>query len=128
MCHLFLGLPLLALPVFWLLPLPVAAAVYGVTLAVSLAVYGCAWKAMKAPRMNGTETLLGRRGRVVHVDEHRAMLLVGGELWAAGALEQTLALGDEAIIVGFDGLTLRARKCRDASPPLHVFFTAHGGD
>lgn len=112
MCHLFLGLPLFALPVFWLLPLPVAAAVYGVTLALSLTVYGCAWKAMQAPRMNGTEALLRRRGRVVRVDEHRAMLLVGGELWAAEAPEQTLAPGDEVIIVGFDGLTLRAKESR----------------
>jgi inner membrane protein len=114
MCHLFLGLPLLALPVFWLLPLPAAVAVYGVTLAVALTVYGYAMKAMQVPRMSGGERMLGTHGRVVRVDGQRAMLLVGGELWSAEAPEQSLALGDAVIIEAIDGLTLRARKCREA--------------
>ncbi|TAK42425.1 MAG: hypothetical protein EPO27_17035 [Betaproteobacteria bacterium] len=128
MCHLFLGLPLLALPVFWLLPLPVAVTLYGVALAVSLTVYGYAMKAMQVPRMNGGEGMLGAHGRVVRVDGRRAMLLVGGELWSAEAPEQSLAPGDAVIIEAIDGLTLRARKCRDASSRPHVFSTAHNGD
>ena len=39
MCHLVLALPLLALPVFWLLPLGAAILLYGATLAVAAGVY-----------------------------------------------------------------------------------------
>lgn len=115
MCHLLLGLPLLALPVFWLLPLPLATAVYGVTAAASLIVYLYAWKAMRMPRLNGIDGMLGASGRVVRVDERGATLLVHGELWSAEARGEKLALGDEAIIAGFEGLRLRVRKRRAAN-------------
>ena len=85
MCHVLLGLPLLALPVFWIWSLSVAAPVYGVVAVASLALYAYALKAMRMPRLNGAEAMVGASGTVA-------------------------AVGDQAVVVGVDGLRLRARK------------------
>jgi len=113
MCHLLLGLPVLALPVFWLLPPAVAAPVYAVTASVSLVIYAYAWKVMKMPRLNGIEGLLGATGRVVHVGERVATLFLHGELWSVEPQGEKLSVGDQAVVVGFEGLRLRAQKRRD---------------
>lgn len=110
MCHLLLGLPVLALPVFWLWPLSIAAPIYGVVAVASLVIYAYAVKAMRMPRLNGLEGMLGASGTVAQVGERRATLLVHGELWTADADGEKFAVGDQAVILGVDGLRLRARK------------------
>ena len=113
MCHLLLGLPLFALPIFWLLPLAAAVPLYVAATAVSLGVYVLALKAMHTPRMNGGEAMLGTTGRVVDIGERGAMLLLHGELWSADGDGGNLAIGDEAVVVGIEGLRLKARKRGD---------------
>ena len=110
MCHVLLGLPLLALPVFWIWPLSVAAPVYGVVAVASLALYAYALKAMRMPPLNGAEAIVGASGTVAKVGERGVTLLVRGELWTADADRETFAVGDRAVVVGVDGLRLRARK------------------
>ena len=110
MCHLLLLLPLLALPVLWLLPAPVAVPIYATAALVSGIVYWHAWESARMPKLNGAEGMLGARGRVANSGERSTMLFIHGELWSADATNEALAVGDEAIVVGIEGLRLRVRK------------------
>lgn len=110
MCHLMLFLPVFALPVFWLLPLPAAATIYGVIAVVSLVLYAYIVKAMRQRRLNGAEGMLGEAGRVTEVGERGATLFFHGELWRADVDGEPLVPGDEALIVGIEGLRLTIRR------------------
>lgn len=110
MCHLLLLLPLLVLPVFWLSPASIAVPVYAAAALVSGIVYWYALKSARMPKLNGAEAMLGARGRVVNCRERYVTLFFHGELWSAETGGDTLALGDEAVVVGIEGLRLRVRK------------------
>lgn len=110
MCHLMLVMPVLALPVLWLLPLEEGVTVYAVVFLVSGAVYWLAVKAMRSPIMNGTETLLRSRGQVRAADGRRGSIWVASDLWSAESSDFPLAVGDSVEVVGFEGLRLIVRK------------------
>jgi len=116
MCHLLLLLPVLALPVFWLWPLSVAGPVYAVVVVVSVLVYQLVWKAWKAPPANGPQKLIGETGRVVRVGPRNVTLQLGGELWTADVQGARLAVGERAVVVGIDGLRLKARVATRDGP------------
>jgi len=109
-CHLLLLLPLLALPVLWLLPGPVAVPLYASAALVSGIVYWHAWKSARMPKLNGAEGMLGARGRVTNCGERSVNIFVRGELWSADATGEALVVGDEAVVVGIEGLRLRVCK------------------
>lgn len=110
MCHLLLFLPFFMLPVLWLWPASVAVPVYAVAALVAGVLYWYALKSARMPKLNGAEGMLGARGRVVHSGEGYVKLFFHGELWSADADGEPLAVGDEAVVVGIDGLRLRVRK------------------
>jgi inner membrane protein len=110
MCHLLLLLPVLALPLFWVLPLGIALPLYAAAAGIALAVYALALKAWRSPIVNGTQVLLGATGRVVRVGERDVTLWVGSELWSADVEGTPLAHSDEAVIIAIDRLRLTARK------------------
>lgn len=110
MCHLMLLMPVLALPVLWLLPFGEGIALYAVVLLVTGAVYWLAVKAMRAPIMSGTETLLLSRGDVRAAEGRRGSVWVGSELWSAESRDAPLAVGDAVEVIGIDGLRLIVRK------------------
>jgi len=56
MCHIILMMPILALPLFWVLPLSIAAPVYGVILLLSSWLYYFTMQAMRRPTEIGSET------------------------------------------------------------------------
>lgn len=112
MCHLFLGLPLFALPIFWLLPISVAAPMYAVIVGFTAILYAYTWRVMRRPRVNGVEGMLGTVGRVVQTSDGRATLFLHGELWSAQSPGEALSSGDMTVTVGADGLNLRVRKIR----------------
>ena len=116
MCHLALFLPVFALPLFWLLPLPLAASFYALVALASLALYVAAVKAMRWPRLNGSECLVGKSGRIVQRGERGATVRVGGELWLADIEGRAMAPGDEVLIVGIDGLKLTVRGLQARGP------------
>jgi len=109
-CHVVLLMPMLVLPVFWLLPMSLAAPLYGAVAVVSLALYAYAVKAMRQRPLNGAEGMVGEAGRVVEAGERGATLFYHGELWRAQVEGEPLVPGDEALIVGIDGLRLRIRR------------------
>jgi membrane protein implicated in regulation of membrane protease activity len=109
MCHLFLALPLLALPVFWLWPMSIAAPLYASAVAVALLTYAYAWKAWRMPRLNGLEAVLGMRGKVVAVGARNITVMLGGELWSARTADECLAIGDKVVVTATNGLMLQVR-------------------
>ena len=110
MCHLIFLLPVVALPVWWLLPPTEAAAVYGMVLVASVTVYWLALKALHAPVMTGTAPLHGATGRVRRADGREGSVWVASELWSALSVDGPLTVGDEIEVVDVDGLTLEVRK------------------
>ena len=124
MCHLVLALPLLALPVFWLLPLDAAIPLYGATLAVTAGVYLLAVIAMRKPVCTGADDLLRAVGTVRAVRGNALTVWVKSELWSAEDGNDAMAVGDAVEVLAVDGLNLRVRKLRNAgatsaTPPTH---------
>ena len=110
MCHLLLLLPFIALPVFWLWPASIAVPVYAAAALATGVLYWYWLKSARMPKLNGAEAMLGARGRVVGRQELRVTLFFHGELWRADADGEPIAVGDEAVVVGIEGLRLRVRK------------------
>lgn len=109
MCHLILALPLVALPVFWVLPLGLALPIYGVTVAFSGWVYYALLRTMHRPASAGRESLLESRGEVVEASGGHARVRVQSEIWNAryrGALQA----GDRIRVTAVEGLTLRVAR------------------
>lgn len=105
MCHLLLVLPLLALPIWWLMPLKPAAEIYSVIAVVSGAMYYVALRMMHTPRAMDPNLIIGTRGRVVSSDDGHLQVQLKGELWyARGATD--LRAGDTVEVTSRDGLTL----------------------
>lgn len=110
MCHLILAIPLLALPVFWLLPPSAAIPLYGAALAVSAGVYALAFQAMRRPVCTGTDALLHAVGVVREVRVKALTIWVNSELWSAEDSDEPVAVGDAVEVLAVDGLTLLVRK------------------
>jgi membrane-bound ClpP family serine protease len=125
MCHLLLGLPLIALPVFWLWPLPVALPLYAAVGVVSLLVYVYAWKVWRMPRLNGLEAMRGVEGKVVDVGSRGVTLFVCGELWSGEGVDKALAVGDAAVVIDAEGLRLRVRAGKSDTEPACVVQRGH---
>lgn len=110
MCHLLLALPLVALPMFWLLPATAAVFVYSLVLMVSLGTYALAVAAMRRRVVTGAEALLHGMAKVLSVDGKTLTVRVHSELWSARAAGEPVRAGDQVEIVGIDGLTLQVRR------------------
>lgn len=127
MCHLILMLPVLGLPVFWLLPLPEALPVYGVVLALSILVYVYVMRAMRHPVETGAEKILHSTGKVIEVGAKDVRVRVHSEMWHAVSAEK-LQPGDLVEIIGIDGLKLRVLRLVASPVPQNVVVLhAHGG-
>jgi len=108
MCHLILLLPVIALPVFWLLTLDIALPLYVCVLALSAFLYIMVMKVMRSPAITGKKGLLLAHGDVRRVDGHAATAWINGELWSA--VRDDLRPGDTVKVVSIDGLVLNVCK------------------
>lgn len=108
MCHLLFALPFIALPLFWLVPLPVAIPLYALALLVAVATYVYAYAASRRPVEIGRERLYGINGTVLDVDP-MLRVKVDGDIWRANCPD-TLTVGDPVRVVGIHGLTLSVRE------------------
>ncbi|HSO06167.1 MAG TPA: NfeD family protein [Pelomicrobium sp.] len=109
MCHLILGLPLLALPLFWLLPLNAALSLYGAVLALTVVVYVPVLMAWRLPVGTGRDALMHATGQVRQVSGRQATVWLKSELWTAEMEGGEVHVGDAVRVVGMDGLRLRIR-------------------
>jgi membrane protein implicated in regulation of membrane protease activity len=109
MCHLVLLLPVLALPVFWLVPLSIAAPSYALVVVVSGWIYWLAIRAMRRPLKSGAETLIHTTGEVIGKADGMFQVRVGNEIWYAVCGEE-LQPGDHIEVTGFEAMRLKV--CR----------------
>jgi len=121
MCHLILLMPLIALAVFWIWPIAIAAPAYAVVTLLSVWMYALIWRAMHRPVRVGSEELLQSQGKVVEVEGATLRVLVHSELWNAESNEP-LHPGERVKVVGKDGLVLQVRRIDSVEnkAPLHV--------
>lgn len=113
MCHIILLMPLVALPVFWLAPLPYAMLAYGIVLGLSIWLYAFLWKGLRRPVVTGREALVGKQGTLIALAGGRPGLWIQGEAWPVHS-RQLLAPGDPVRIVGVDGLCLDVEPAKPA--------------
>ena len=106
---LVMFLPIIGLPVFWILPFDQALPIY---LFFLLLFAGMMWVmrgAMKRPRMTGPECLIGKTAEMVSRSSMEYgppfMVRVLGELWSARC-DEPLQPGDAVIIVSVQGNSL----------------------
>ena len=109
MCHLILLLPLIALPIFWLVPLTTAFPIYGIVFLVSVWTYWYVVQSMRRPVVAGREELLHANGRVLEVHGKVVRVRIHSEIWSARS-EGRLRPNDTVEVLGIDGLKLHVRK------------------
>jgi membrane protein implicated in regulation of membrane protease activity len=106
MCHVLLLMPLLTLPVFWLLPVYEASVVYGAILFISVLLYWKIYRAMTRKVITGKEALVGAAGRVLEADRPlRPRVIVRSEIWNAES-SHPLSAGEPVVILSVRGLRL----------------------
>ena len=115
MCHIALLLPVLALPVFWILPLSVSVPVYAVVVIIAGLVYWYAMLAMRRPVETGVEGMIGATGEVVESSDASLVLRIGGEIWS-GRSATALSKGERVQVIAVERLVLVV-KSLDAPVP-----------
>ena len=107
MCHLILLMPVLGLPIFWLMPLSSAVPSYIVIVLISALLYWLIARAMRKPLHDGFQSLIGTEAEVVSgsAPDHSAQYLIRsqGELWSAYSTD-TLQPGETVNIVAVKGI------------------------
>ncbi len=109
MCHLILLMPVLGLPLFWLLPFAYALPSYAAIALISAFLYWLITKAMRKPIQDGFQSLIGTEAEVVSklALGHSAKYLVRakgeGELWSANSSD-ALEIGEPVNIVAVKGI------------------------
>ncbi len=125
MCHLILLMPVLGLPLFWLLPLGFALPINIALWLISAFLYWLIRKAMRRPIQDGFQSLIGTEAEVVSKREtsHSAKYLVRakgeGELWSAYSSD-TLEIGEQVNIVAVRGIGVVVERAEPGSHPGEI--------
>lgn len=118
MCHLILLMPLLGLPLFWLLPIGYALPINIALWLISAFLYRLIRKAMRKPIQDGFQSLIGTQAEVVskRALAHSARYLVRarGELWSAYSAE-ALDIGEWVNIVAVRGIGIVVERTEPGS-------------
>jgi membrane protein implicated in regulation of membrane protease activity len=114
MCHLVLLLPILALPLFWLAPLAIAAPAYVVILIFSGWIYWLAVSAMPRPVQTGAQALAHTTGEVIARKEGVLQVRVHSEIWNAESADD-LQPGDRIEVIGVEAMRLKVRRISEGS-------------
>jgi membrane-bound ClpP family serine protease len=114
MCHILWMMPILGLPLFWVLDFYVALPLYLGILALSGVVMLLTMRSLKQPASSGIESMRGDIAEVVEALCPRGKVRYHNELWYAQGREP-VAVGETVRIVGNKGLCLLVEK-----PPLEV--------
>jgi membrane protein implicated in regulation of membrane protease activity len=119
-CHAVLLLPLLGLPLFWLLPLGYALPINIATWLATPFLYRVIRRAMIRPAKDGFQSLIGTTAEVVSKSETglSAKYLVRvqgeGELWSAYSTD-ALDIGEWVNIVSVRGISLVVERAENGS-------------
>jgi len=114
--YILMFLPLMAIPVFWFLPIIQAMAVYFVCLLLSAWMFWLMHKIHKLPVATGAENLINRDVKVISKSSFGVGTTYGveteGELWTA-CTEDSVEVGDTVTIVAVKGTTLSVKRKMD---------------
>lgn len=105
MCHLVLFMPVFALPVFWLLPWPMATAIYLVVVVLSAWFYYVVIRIMHRPSPIGIHTLLNSHGTLVQANGSCGLARIGRELWKVESSD-SLQANEDIKVTGRHGFVL----------------------
>ncbi len=125
MCHLILLMPLLGIPLFWLLPLGYALPTNIALWLISAFLYWLIRKAMMKPVQDGFQSLIGTEAEVVskRAPAHSARYLVRakgeGELWSAYSTD-VLEIGEWVNIVAVKGIGVVVERAEPGSRPSTI--------
>ncbi len=123
MCHLILLMPVIALPIFWLMPIGYAAPIYVLILLASGLFYWLITRAMRQPVRDGFRSLIGTEVEVVSKLDamNHAQYLVRscGELWGARSGE-VLHPGENVSVTAVDGIRLVVARRSNESKVMGV--------
>lgn len=109
MCHLILLLPVLSLPILWLMPLSIAGPLYSLVLFLSGLMYYLTIQVMRRPVNTGAEEILQSKGQVIERHEGAYLVRVHSEIWIARSSD-SLRPNDWIRVVGRDGLKLKVER------------------
>ncbi len=124
-CHAVLLLPLLGLPLFWLLPLGYALPINIAAWLASPFLYWVIRRAMRKPPADGFRSLVGTQAEVVSKSEtgHSVKYLVRaqgeGELWSAYSTD-ILNIGEWVNIVAVKGIGVVVARVEPGSHPGEI--------
>ena len=111
-------MPVLGLPIFWLIPLNFAIPSYIVIVLISILLYWLIARAMRKPLQDGFQSLIGTEAKVISkmTSVHSAQYLVRsqGELWSAYATD-TLQPGEQVNIVAVRGIGVVVKQAENGS-------------
>ncbi len=123
MCHLILLMPVLGLPLFWLLPLGYALPINFVIWLISAFLYWLIRKAMRRPIQDGFQSLIGTEAEVVSKQAltHSARYLVRAqvELWSTYSAD-VLEIGEQVNIVAVKGIGVVVERAEPGSRPSKI--------
>ncbi len=125
MCHLILVMPVIALPILWLMPLKFAVPIYVVIVLISAFLYWLIMRAMRKPLQDGFQSLIGTEAEVVYkrAPGHSARYLVRakgeGELWSAYSTD-VLDIGEWVNIVAVKGIGVVVEQAEPGSHPGEI--------
>ncbi len=123
MCHLVLLMPILGLPLFWLLPLGYALPTNIALWLIAAFLYWLIRKAMRKPIQDGFRSLIGTEAEVVskRAPTYSAKYLVRaqGELWSAYSAD-ALELGEQVNIVAVKGIGVVIERAEPGSRPGEI--------
>jgi inner membrane protein len=108
MCHIFLVLPIIALPVFWFLPWQQAVLLYAAVCLVSGGFYWLMWGTMSRPAATGIEGMIGGIGTVFRYAEGKTKVFYRGEIWDAVSKDR-MSPDERVEIIGVDRMKLVVR-------------------
>ena len=115
MCHLILLMPVLGIPIFWLIPLNFTIPSYIVIVLLSTFLYWLIIRAMKKPIQDGFQSLIGTEDEVISKrspdGSTRYLVRSQGELWNAYSTD-VLEIGEPVDIVAVKGIGIVAERVR----------------
>jgi len=122
-CHLILLMPLLGIPLFWLLPLGYALPINVGIWLTSAFLYWLITRAMRKPLQDGFQSLIGTKAEVVSrlAPDQSAKYLVRshGELWSAYSTD-ILEIGEQVNIVAIKGIGVVVKPAEPGSRPGEI--------
>ncbi len=109
MCHLIFLAPILAVPIFWLLPPSQALPIWLAVVAGTGLILWPVIRALRQPQAAGQEGMVGVRGKALTTLNPHGLVRCLGEVWGATAAEP-IDSGEQVQILAVDRLRVRVGR------------------